>query len=185
MNRILPALIFLMLASSIALAQSNGESRGNGYVYFAPGVTTPGGRGTMHIGAGGEGFFNRYVGAGLDAGYVAPYESFSDGIGTLSPNFVARFRPKTQDNKVEPFVTGGYTLFFRSGTANGANVGGGVNWWFKEHVGMRFEVRDNIMIESSETAHFVGFRFGLTFRKIGRCQRIVAPGTRAEEVDSR
>ena len=124
------------------------------------------GMATAHLGGGGEGFFTRHLGAGADVGYVAPFESFSDGTGTFSPNIVARFKPKTAENKVEPFVTGGYTLFFRSGTVSGANFGGGVNWWFKERVGLRLEVRDDVMIPGGDvaTTHFVGFRVGFTFR---------------------
>jgi hypothetical protein len=76
---------------------------------------------------------------------------------------VGRFRPKTSDNKVEPFVTGGYTHFFRWGTPNGINFGGGVNYWFSNHVGLRFEVRDNAR-GNRPLHHFVGFRIGLTFR---------------------
>jgi hypothetical protein len=88
---------------------------------------------------------------------------WSLGVGALSPNLVARFRAKDEGNRLEPFVTGGYTLFFRSGTTNGANFGGGVNYWFKNRVGLRFEVRDTLSVEV-RTVHFVGFRVGVTFR---------------------
>ena len=158
------ATLILALVPCLAQAQTSDESKGHGYVYFAPGVTAPEGEGTIHIGGGGEGFFSRYVGAGADVGYVAPYSSFSDGIGIFSPNVVARFRPKGKENKVEPFVTGGYSLFFRDGTANGANLGGGVNWWFKERIGLRFEIRDSVLINTEETVQLIGFRIGLTFR---------------------
>jgi len=119
-----------------------------------------------HVGAGGEGFFTKNLGLGADVGYLTPMRSWSDGIGTFSPNFVARFRAKSDENKVEPFVTGGYTRFFGDGSANGVNFGGGTNYWFKDHVGLRFEVRDNVMIPPSMdlTVHHVGFRIGLTFR---------------------
>lgn len=166
MKRTILAVLILALIPCLGQAQSSDYSKGHGYVYFAPGVESFDGEsvGTMHIGFGGERFFSRYLGAGADAGYVAPYRSFKDGIGTFSPNFVARFRAKDSETKAEPFVTAGYTLFFRQGTANGANFGGGVNWWFKERVGLRFEVRDNVLIDSNLTAHFVGGRIGLTFR---------------------
>lgn len=165
MKKQMLGVLVLMLIPSMALAQAGQESRGHGYVYFAPGVTAPESEGILHIGGGGEAFFNRYLGAGADIGYVAPYSSFSDGIGIFSPNVVARFRPKNKENKIEPFVTGGYSLFFRSGTVSGANFGGGVNWWVKEHLGLRFEIRDNIWVpQGDEAIHFVGFRIGFTFR---------------------
>jgi len=165
MKKTILGVLVLMLISSLAQAQTGQESKGHGYIYFAPGISAPESEGAMHIGGGGEGFFNRYLGAGAEVGYVAPYSSFSDGIGIFSPNVVARFRPKSKENKVEPFVTGGYSLFFRSRSTNGANVGGGVNWWFKERLGLRFEVRDNFaVLDDGDTVHLVGFRFGLTFK---------------------
>jgi hypothetical protein len=81
----------------------------------------------------------------------------------LSPNLVVRFRAKDEHNRVEPFVTGGYTLFFRWGAANGFNFGGGVNYWLKDHIGLRFEVRDTVWT-SGGLIHYLGFRIGVTFR---------------------
>jgi hypothetical protein len=54
------------------------------------------------------------------------------------------FRPRRGQQKLVPFVTGGYTLFFRSRTANGFNFGSGVNYWFREHPGLGLEFRDNL-----------------------------------------
>jgi hypothetical protein len=165
MRRLTGSVFLMLLLPLLAAAQSNDYSKGHGYAYFAPGFATAEGESISmaHIGGGGEGFFTRNVGVGVDAGYLAPFESLGDGIGTFSPNFVARFRAKSADNKVEPFATGGYTLFFRSGTANGFNFGGGANWWFKEHLGLRLEVRDTVWTEGG-AIHHVGFRIGLTFR---------------------
>jgi hypothetical protein len=168
MKRIILATIILALVPCLGQAQTSDYSRGHGYFYFAPGFAASSGEkgtATAHIGFGGEGFFTRHFGAGVDAGYVTPFENFKDGIGTFSPNFVARFRAKSDDNKVEPFVTGGYTLFFREGTVSGANFGGGVNYWFKKRVGLRLELRDNVSIPGGDVSmgHFVGMRIGLTF----------------------
>ncbi len=169
MNRLIGPILVLVSLPLLAAAQGTDYSRGHGYAYFAPGfrgVVRQTGMAMAHLGGGGEGFFTKNLGLGADVGYLAPFEAFSDGIGTFSPNFVARFRAKNDENKLEPFVTGGYTLFFRQGTDNGVNFGGGVNWWFKERVGLRFELRDNMMIQSLEDPkiHFVGIRIGLTFR---------------------
>ena len=54
-------------------------------------------------------------------------------------------------------------MFFQSGTLNGYNFGGGVNYWLSDRAGLRFEVRDNVMPDYEDT-HLVGFRFGVTFR---------------------
>lgn len=51
---------------------------------------------------------------------------FSDRIGTISPNLVARYGAQDITSNLEPFVTGGYTLLFRWGKANGFNFGDAV-----------------------------------------------------------
>ena len=163
MKRVLLAVSLVALVPMWVSAQDSDWSKGHGYVYVAPGVATEWeNTTTVHIGGGGEGFFNKYLGVGGDAGYLAQFEDYRN-LGTFSLYAVGRFRPKTSNNKVEPFVAGGYTHFFRWGTPNGFNFGGGVNYWFKEHVGLRFEVRDNAR-GSRPLHHFVGFRIGLAFR---------------------
>ncbi len=64
-----------------------------------------------------------------------------------------------------PFVTSGYTPMFRSGTTNGFNFGGGVNYWFREWTRLRLEFRDHVSINLGDTTgHFYEFRVGLSFR---------------------
>jgi len=154
----------VMIASSLLLfmlrtgfAQEN-ASAAEGYAFFAPGITSSGGEGTAHIGFGGELLF-KGIGIGPEIGYLTPIRSFGDGIGTLSPNISYHFR----STQLSPFVTGGYTLFFRNGHANGFNYGGGVDYWLADKKALRFEVRDNVMAEYDHT-HFWGFRVGLSFR---------------------
>jgi hypothetical protein len=163
MKPMISTLFVLALMPALGLAQASDYSKGHGYAYFAPGASSPSSVAYAHLGAGGEGFFTRNIGAGVELGYLTPMQSWSDGIGTLSPNLVARFRAKDKNHKLEPFVTGGYTFFFRSGTASGVNFGGGVNYWFKDNVGLRLEVRDNVWTQYA-TIHYVGFRVGVTFR---------------------
>ncbi len=166
MNKTRLGMFLVLTVLFTAVAQASDESRGHGYAYFAPGWAGETGTWTAHVGAGGEGFFVTNVGLGADVGYLTPIRSWSDGIGTFSPNLIARFRAKSAENRVEPFVSGGYTLFFRQGTCSGVNFGGGVNYWFKDRVGLRFELRDSVMIPGGDAraTHFVGLRIGLTFR---------------------
>lgn len=175
--RKLVSVLFLLAAISVAaFAQGNStqsssaqpsksDRRGYGYVFAAPGVVTDGdyGTATLHFGVGGEGLIKGGFGVGGEIGGLAPVESFSSGFGVLSAGANYHFLNASKSGKVVPFVNGGYTMFFREGVANGGHFGGGVNYWFKERVGLRFEVRDHIVAEASGT-HFLGFRFGLTFR---------------------
>jgi hypothetical protein len=64
-------------------------------------------------------------------------------VAVGSANLSYHFLSGTKDRKLEPFVTAGYTLFFRAGTSTGVNLGGGVNVWLTEHAALRLEVRDN------------------------------------------
>lgn len=180
MRRPILATFILALVPCLGLAQSSDYSTGHGYVFVGPGGH---GRGAdIHLGGGGEGFFNRFVGIGAELAYLAGPGISLNSTGILSPNFVARFLAKDNKNKVEPFVTGGYTLFYHSVTEyrvnsgggyspfnvrrfeSGVNLGAGVNWWFKERLGLRFEFRDYILFGLYDSTHFAGAHIGLTFR---------------------
>jgi len=157
MHRLMIGSFFVFVMATTGFAQENYS--GQGYVFFAPGVSAPGGTATAHLGGGGEALFHA-VGVGAEIGYVTPMRSFGDGVGILSPNASYHF---LRNQKVSPFVTGGYSLFFRDGHLNGFNFGGGANYWLFERTALRFEVRDNVIREYS-SSHLVGFRVGLTFR---------------------
>lgn len=151
-------LVWLLLsATATMLAQSNG------YVFWAPGGVTSCGHtsGAMYLGGGAEGISRIGLGGGGEIGYVTPWESFKAGIGIASVNGSFHFH---QSGLVVPFVTGGYTLFFRSGRANGFNVGGGVNWWFADRTGLRIEIRDHVGTGRLRNDHLWAIRLGLTFR---------------------
>jgi hypothetical protein len=159
MRHILVAASFLLMGSIAGFAQSTDEHRGQGYAFFAPGVSTSNrNSGFMHTGGGGEVLIKR-VGIGGELGYLAPWRYLSDGIGVGSLNGSFNLKP----GKISPFVTGGYTLFFRDGSANGYNFGAGVHYWFSDRAGLRFEVRDNVLPDYRDQ-NFVGFRIGVSFR---------------------
>ena len=67
---------------------------------------------------------------------------------------------------VPPIITGGYTLGFRGGSENLYNFGGGIDYWPKQHVGLRFDVRDHVLPSAccDATAHFLVFRVSLLGR---------------------
>jgi len=177
MKRILWALLLVLLLPALVSAQASERPKGQAYVYFAPGVEGGGGGkyslttlrdgttgiGTAQIGGGGEFLIVKGLGLGLDLGYLASWEHFAEGLAVISPDVSYHFLPREGKGKVVPFVTAGYTCFFQAGGQSGANVGAGMHYWFKDHVGLRFEVRDSMML-GGVTVHEAGFRIGLALR---------------------
>ena len=159
MRNLICTLVLMGMFSATATAQ-----RSNGYLFFAPGGITccSNTAMTLHFGLGGEVAVGKGVGVGAELGALGPRQHFgSDVVGLFSPNGYYHF-VHGKGAKVDPFVTGGYSLMFRSGHANLGNFGAGVNYWFHSRVGARFEFRDHIY-SSGSTAHYWGFRFGVAF----------------------
>ena len=84
---------------------------------------------------------------------------------TTGPRFQV-FADTLEDFTLKPFITGGYTLGFRGGSENLYNLGGGIDYWPKQHVGLRFDVRDHVLPSAccDATAHFLVFRVSLLGR---------------------
>lgn len=187
------ALLPMVPAWMWALDADN-PSRGQGYFFIAPivsntryvfnpayyGVVFPPGkplpadaffheRGGANVGFGGEAFVSKGVGLGGEVGYAGPDWSFSGGgaVGMVSTNVSYHFFSKNH-RRIEPFVVGGYSLYYgdRTATQNGFNIGGGVNLWVGKHAGLRLDVRDQDHINyfHSQFTDFVAFRVGLTLR---------------------
>jgi hypothetical protein len=118
---------------------------------------------TIQLGAGGEGILGKGIGIGAELGVLAQPRYFGDSaLGVVSLNPYYHFY-RGDRRQVDPFVTGGYTLIFRSGHANLANLGGGLHYWFRSRLGIRLEFRDHLNT-SGTISHFWGFRAGLAFR---------------------
>jgi len=162
MRRWVWTVVLLMAPSELVAAQAMSEHRGYGYVFVAPGIATDGvgAVATLHAGVGGERFVYRGLGIGGEIGYASALLAPSVGAGVVSVNSSYNFR---RDSKLAPFVTGGYSLLFRSGAANVANFGGGINYWFRERLGLRLELRDHFAVQNT-SVHGVGLRIGLAFR---------------------
>jgi hypothetical protein len=156
------SLKWAVIAFAVASACAYGQ-RSNGYVFVAPGQLHAAGfsQSTLQIGFGGE-YVVRRVGAGIggELSALGPTEAFSSAVGVASINGYYHFARSRA--RLDPFVTGGYSLFFRSGHLSLGNFGGGVNWWFQPRIGLRLEFRDHIR-SSGRTAHWWGVRFGLVF----------------------
>jgi len=152
--------ILLLMLSAVLAAQST-----NGYVFFAPGGVTESGytSTTFHAGGGVDLMIAKGIGANIELGAIWPSESPASVVGMFSPGATYYFR-RGKELKLEPFVSGGYTLMFREGHANLGYVGGGVNYWMSRKVGLRAEFRDHIAAQCCSTVNYWGIRIGLAFR---------------------
>jgi hypothetical protein len=154
----------LFAFTSLAHAQQgqSNSAKAWGYFFGAPGAAiVDGGESEpiLHFGGGVEGLVNGGFGIGAEIGYLAPFDGLGDGIGAFSIGPLFAFG---REKQTAPFLTGGYTLFFRSGTASGVFFGGGVNHWLGERIGIRIEGRDQVMVEYND--HLIEVRFALLIK---------------------
>ena len=150
----------MLMVQGLAFGQTKSERSAWGYGFAGVGARSNGNSDVLiNVGGGGEGYFSSGVGLGGEIGYLASSGNGSNGFGIASLNGSYHFN---RTGKVIPFVTGGASLGFRSGTAGGGNYGGGLHYWMNNNLGLRFEVRDHIF--SSDSPHTVVFRVGLAFR---------------------
>jgi hypothetical protein len=161
MSKLIFVILLAVLLPLAAAAQTK-EWGGQGYVFVAPTVVTGGGFG-LHIGGGGEGLVYKGLGVGGEIGYLGSPDGLRDGIGILSTDISYHFTKATKSRKFAPFVTGGYSMLFRGSAVNSINIGGGANWWFKERIGLRLELRDHTPLRFRSLNVF-SVRIGLAFR---------------------
>ena len=143
-------------------AEDGEQVRTWGRGFFAPGVVVDdwgSSASYFAMGVGGEGRLgDAPVLLSLDLAWLAPYRSLGNGFGEFCPGLGYSFG----SGRTQPFINGGYTLFFREGTASGLFFGGGVNHWINDHVGIGFEARDAVAVIDG-TAHFIQFRANVLF----------------------
>ncbi len=132
-----------------------------GSVFYGIGGATDGDHSTgiHHLGVGVESLIGGGLGVGAELGWVAPFDGLADGLGIFSPGVVYAFGP---GRRTVPFVVGGYSLFFRSGTAHGVYLGAGLNHWVGRRWGLRLEGRNQIMVQHN--IHFIEGRVALILR---------------------
>lgn len=160
MRKMILAALFLIVIQGIALAQGPKERKAWGYVFGGAGGSSGDfSTGFFQFGASGDGLVYKGFGLGAEIGYLAPFRAGGNGVGLFSADASYHF---SRTSKLVPFVIGGCSAAFRSGTSHGGNFGGGLHYWMKDHVGLRFEVRDHVF--SSDSPHLFQFRVGLSFR---------------------
>jgi hypothetical protein len=147
----------LLVVPMLASAQNaDHQYRGQGYLFVGQATNDV----TITAGFGGDGFVYKGLGLGAEVGYAAHDNGRGIGSANVSYHFL-----HTANHKVEPFVTGGYSLFFGDGVANGFNLGGGVNIWSSKCAALRLEVRGHPDSgDPFDGGSIVAFRIGVTFR---------------------
>ncbi len=156
----LTATAALLLVVSISASAQNADHqyRGQGYFFFAPTTNDA----SITTGFGGDAFVYRGLGLGAELAYA----NHDNGRGVGSANVSYHFLHSAK-YKVEPFVTGGFSLYFGDGLGPGFNLGGGVSVWMSKRAALRFEVRDHEHGDGpfdNDNHRFVAYRIGVTFR---------------------
>jgi len=171
--RILAAILALQFATVVQISAQTTPTadrpRGQGYAFAGPGWGNTGpGDGNIQFGIGGEQFIYKGLSFGAEIGGVAPWPTSRPNsgfsawvVGLGSADLSLHVLPHDSNRGISPFLTGGYSLFFRAGTFSGYNVGGGVNVWLKRKTALRFEFRHQ---ESYRHRDSSNFRVGLSFR---------------------
>lgn len=195
MKRLMGAVLVLASLPMVVSAQSSDFSRANGNAYFAPGVASPGSGASaqpsgsyfyavtgpvavprsaftrwdgtfVYVGGGGEARLTNKFGLGGELGVLKPVTNpyaRTTGLASVTPAY--HFIARGSTRKVDPFVDGGFSVLFGSGTGAAFHYGGGLNYWVRQRLGLRFEFRHHLWTpEGGEAINLVGFRVGLTFR---------------------
>lgn len=148
----------LFLSAPEALAQERESPRSWGYFFAGIGSCNHG-YGFLHTGGGGQGLLTGGLGVNAEVGYFGFLEAPGNGVGIFSPGIVYSFN---RSKKTVPFVTGGYSLWFREGIGHGVYFGGGVDRWMSERWGIRIEGRDQVLPTCNE--HLLEARFAIIIR---------------------
>jgi hypothetical protein len=128
---------------------------GYGFAGFGVAIGEELGDPIFHLGSGADVMLGRFGLTG-ELGYMASAERPLDGFGTFSPGVLFAFA----ERGTVPFVKGGFTLFFRSGTEPGWFVGAGVNLWSSDKFGFRAALNDQVFSGN----HLLAARFAVLFR---------------------
>ena len=142
-------------------AEKTFKYNGNGYTFFSAGACQHGYT-NVGVGGGAEGFIWRGLVIGGEIGYYRfPADRNAGyGVATLNPgyHFVNRKKPAKWDPYVNATVLG--LGFAPGGLVPAGHLGGGVNYWFKEKIGLQ----TGVQFQAICCEALALFRVGLTFR---------------------
>jgi len=141
MRRILVVLTAGLMLASPTTAQETADSVSRAATVFGSLGGMSDGTATIHVGVGEEFIWSNGLGLGADAGYISSTTQFAKGLWLLTAGPIYEFRTGSH---YKPYVRGGVTLAFGQGALPLMHVGGGLNRWFNERWGLKFEVRDHL-----------------------------------------
>jgi hypothetical protein len=154
--------VFLLSLPAPVGGQDQGadpRQRGLGYVFLAAGMCQ---HGVLLGGTGGGGEVAVYRGltVGGDAGAYSFTDTYAFGVGAVNATY--HFAGPNRRRGPDPFITGGWSMAFAPGGfyGGGANVGGGLNYWVRDRVGIRWEARGHTI----DGEFMLISRFGFSFR---------------------
>ncbi len=154
----------VLAAGTLTAAEGARPFRYNGYgmVFFSAGACH---HGYLNVGAGagGEGFLWRGLTLGGEAGYYRFPADRNAGYGifTIGPGY--HFVNRGKASGIDPYLNVGLAgaALAPGGFSSAGSIGGGVNYWFKERIGLQTGAQIHVL--GGEEA-VVAFRVGLTFR---------------------
>jgi hypothetical protein len=104
-------------------------------------------------------------GRGGVTGEIGLLGNGSGALHTLSFGGVWRVVPLSAQRRYTPYLTSGFGMLGDGGEIAGAwTVGGGLDVWARERVGIRLDVRDRIRTDSRGSVHFWTVGAGVVFR---------------------
>jgi hypothetical protein len=114
-----------------------------------------------HVAGGGEALVRGRAGVGGALGLIG-------NLAVGSVNGVFHVVPSRVEHRVSPFVTSGWTrMGNRDRSFDAWNIGGGVDVWSRERVGLRVEFSDHLRPDSRGAVHYWTIRGGVVFRRAG------------------
>jgi hypothetical protein len=168
MNRHCCVLSLAVVAACAALARAESDpesvSRWNGYGFYAGGSAMGETRAGLTGGGGGaEAYLWKRLAVGADiSGFTDRYYRMAGAVGHAGAQAVWHFASREKARGADPFLAFGVGRHFPEQSRAVYHGGAGLHYWFRDHVGARFEFR---VAERQHGDNVYGvFRLGVVFR---------------------
>jgi hypothetical protein len=88
-----------------------------------------------------------------------------NGTNLLNFDAIARYDFKYSDNKVVPFVMGGFGLYFEDNTSATVNFGGGLTYWISPMLGIQSKSSYNLGGPCANIEFYIGVVYSLSIQR--------------------